>query len=103
MNESGELCIQNTRGYSRTTLCQLFATKFHKKGYHATSQSHSGSSKATLTLGLAAVIDGRGVNACIVCDTPAARMNSSLSSVLVLPRALGFFCGKFKKFLVQKS
>jgi hypothetical protein len=54
-----------------------------------------------LTLGLAAVIDGRGVNACIVCDTPAARMNSSLSSVLVLPRALGF-CGKFKKFLVEK-
>lgn len=30
----------------------------------------------------------RGVKACIVCETPAANMNSSLSSVLVLPRAL---------------
>lgn len=28
------------------------------------------------------------MKACIVCETPAANMNSSLSSVLVLPRAL---------------
>lgn len=58
----------------------------------------------TLTLGLAAVIDGRGVNACIVCDTPAASINSSLSSVLVLPRASGFFWWENSKmFLVQKT
>lgn len=54
-----------------------------------------------LTLvGLAAEIDGRGVKACMVCETPAANMNSSLSSVLVLPRA--FVGEKFKNILVEK-
>lgn len=33
-------------------------------------------------------MDGRGVKACIVCETPAARTNSSRNSVFVLPRAL---------------
>lgn len=41
--------------------------------------------------GLADEIDGRGVKACIVCDTPAARTNSSRNSVLVFPRALKSF------------
>lgn len=51
------------------------------------------------------MIDGRGVKACIVCDTPAASMNSSLSSELVLPRALGFCFvgGKIQNFLVEKK
>lgn len=39
--------------------------------------------------GLAEEIDCRGVKACMVCETPAANMNSSLSSELVLPRAFG--------------
>ena len=39
-------------------------------------------------MGLAEEIEALGVNACIVRETPAANMNSSLSSVLVLPRAL---------------
>jgi hypothetical protein len=57
------------------------------------------SAATTLTLvGLAAEIDCRGVKACMVCETPAANMNSSLSSVLVLPRALR---GKIQKVLVK--
>lgn len=38
--------------------------------------------------GLADEMDGRGVKACIVWETPAASTNSSRNSVLVLPRAL---------------
>jgi hypothetical protein len=44
-------------------------------------------SKLTLD-GLADEIEGLGVKACIVCETPAASTNSSRNSVLVFPRAL---------------
>lgn len=59
--------------------------------------------KLLLTLGLADVIEGRGVNACIVCDTPAASMNSSLSSVLVLPRAFCLFLWENSKMFSFKK
>lgn len=47
--------------------------------------------------GLEDEIEGRGVKACIVCDTPAARINSSRSSVLVLPRALKNYVQNYQK------
>lgn len=70
-----------------------------KRDQTSMSQCHFSLLNTRLTfMGLAAEIDCRGVKACMVCETPAANMNSSLSSVLVLPRALG---GKFKSFSVK--
>lgn len=50
--------------------------------------THANQNQLTFA-GLAEEIDCRGVKACMVCETPAANMNSSLSSELVLPRAFG--------------
>lgn len=52
--------------------------------------------------GLAEEIDCRGVKACMVCETPVANMNSSLSSELVLPRAF-WWRGKIKIVLVSQN
>lgn len=70
----------------------LIVTNCHTKRFFVSSQRQivkSALADHKLTfVGVAADMECRGVKACIVCETPAANMNSSLSSVLVLPRAL---------------
>lgn len=56
------------------------------------TQKHKITTKKLTFIGLpvAEVTEWRGVNACIVCETPAAKINSSLSCALVRPRALNW-------------
>lgn len=81
----------NTKLNTKNRKLSLIVTNCHTKRFLLVLNVKLSNQRAVTKLtfeGVAAEMECRGVKACIVCETPAANMNSSLSSVLVLPRAL---------------